>query len=116
MAMLDQLLRVPRNLKFSMIGLDQDSDPYYIRKCEKVTARPEILWHDAIYREADHYLKWLRSANVRIFYIGRPRVLSVTERLVKLHIYFLSRVCVAVFLEMGNMDLYFINRHGSINI
>ena len=35
-------------------------------KCEEMTL-PEICSTDAMYYETDHYLKWPRSANVRIF-------------------------------------------------
>ena len=41
------------------------------KKCKEITLWPEIWWHDAVYHEVDHYLKWLRSANVRIFW-SRP--------------------------------------------
>ena len=43
-----------------------------IRKCEEITLWPEILWHDAMYHEADHYLKWPCSANVRILWSQPP--------------------------------------------
>ena len=54
-------------LKFSMVGLDQVWWMIYIKGCEW----PAICWYDAMYHEADHYLKWPRSANVRIFW-SRP--------------------------------------------
>ena len=40
----------------------------HFRKCEKITLRPEIWWHDAMYHEADHYLKWPGSAKVLVFW------------------------------------------------
>ena len=39
----------------------------HIKKYEEITLRPEIWWHDAMYHEADYYLKWPPSANNRIF-------------------------------------------------
>ena len=52
-------------LKFSMVDLSQVwGMMIYIEGCEW----PEIWWYDAMYHEADHYLKWPRSANVRIFW------------------------------------------------
>ena len=65
MAMLGQFLRVLRNFKFAMVGLDRDYDPFW--KCNEITLWTEICLDDAVYHEADHYLKWPRSANVRIF-------------------------------------------------
>ena len=49
---------------------------------EELTLRPEIWWHDAVYHETDHCVKWPHSANVCISDLGRPRVLSFSERLV----------------------------------
>ena len=35
---------------------------------EEITLRPEIWWHDAVYHEADHCMKWPHSADVHIFF------------------------------------------------
>ena len=35
---------------------------------EKIALLPEIWWHDAVYHEADHCMKWSHSANIRIFW------------------------------------------------
>ena len=48
-------------LKFSMISLDQGD------KIEEITLRHEIWWHDVVYHEADHCMKWPHS-NIRIFW------------------------------------------------
>ena len=64
-------------LKFSMIGLGQEDE------IEEITLQSEIWWHDAVYHEADHCMKWPHSADVFAFSdLGRPRVLSFSERLV----------------------------------
>ena len=47
--------------KFSMMGLGQEDE------IEEITLRPEIWWHDAVYHEGDHCMKWPHSAYVRIF-------------------------------------------------
>ena len=52
-------------LKFSMIGLGQEDE------IEEITLQPEIWWHDAVYHEADHCMKWPHLANVCIFW-SRP--------------------------------------------
>ena len=39
----------------------------HIRKREEITSWPGNRWHDAMYHEADHFLKWPCSTNVRIF-------------------------------------------------
>ena len=65
--------------KIAMLGdLDQVWGMMtHITKCEDIRLwseiwwHPEIWWHDAMYRGADHYLKWSRPANVRIFW-SRP--------------------------------------------
>ena len=65
--------------KIAMLGdLDQVWGMMtHITKCEDITLwseiwwHPEIWWHDEMYRGADHYLKWPRPANVRIFW-SRP--------------------------------------------
>ena len=55
-------------LTFSMLGLDQVWGMMtHIGICEEITLWPRIWWHDAMYHEADHYLKWPHSANVGIF-------------------------------------------------
>ena len=41
-------LRLPWNLKFSIIGLGQEDE------IEENTLRPEIWWHGKIYHETDH--------------------------------------------------------------
>ena len=52
-------------------------------KLGEITLRTEIWWHDVVYHEADHCMKWPDSADFRIFfYLGRPSVLSFSERLV----------------------------------
>ena len=48
-----------------MIGLSQ---VWGKMKYEEITWQPEIWWSDAVYQEADHYLKWPRSAKVHIFW------------------------------------------------
>ena len=48
-----------------MIGLGQEDE------IEEITLRLEIWWHDAVYHEADHCMKWPLSSNVRIFWF-RP--------------------------------------------
>ena len=48
-----------------MIGLGQEDE------IEEITLRPEIWWHDVVYHEADHCIKWPHSANIRIFW-SRP--------------------------------------------
>ena len=69
-----------RTVQFSMIGLDQVWRMFtHFRKCEEVVSWPEILWHDAMYREADHYLKWPCLANVHIFW-SRPTEGAVVLR------------------------------------
>ena len=66
MAMLGQFLRVPREFDFfSKIGLGHEDE------IEEITLRPEIWWHDAVNHEADQYMKWPHSANVRTF-CSRP--------------------------------------------
>ena len=58
-------------LKISMIGLGQEDE------IEEIILRPAIWWHDTVYHEADHCMKWPHSFNVRFFLnLGRPRVLS----------------------------------------
>ena len=52
-------------LKFSIIGLGQEDT------IEEITSRPEIWWHDVVYHEGDHCMKWPHSANVHIFW-SRP--------------------------------------------
>ena len=54
----------------------------HIRKYEENALWPEIWWHDAVYHEADHCLKWPCSANVRLSDLSWPRVLSFSEHLV----------------------------------
>ena len=76
MAMVRQFFAFHGTLKFSMIGLGQPDE------IEEITLRPEICWHDAVNHEADLYMKWPHSANVRISDLGRPMVLSFSERLV----------------------------------
>ena len=60
-----------------MIGLGQEDE------IEEITLRTEIWWHDAVYHEADHCMKWPHLANVRIFWSWprSPRVMF-SERLV----------------------------------
>ena len=68
--------------EISMIGLDQVWGMMtHIRKCEDITLLPEICWCEAMYHEADYYLKWLHSANVCIFW-SWLEVLSFSEHLV----------------------------------
>ena len=62
MAGLGQFLHVPWNFEFSMIGLGQEVE------IEEITLRPEIWWHDTVYHEADHCIKWPHFANVHIFW------------------------------------------------
>ena len=65
MAMLSQFLRVSNNLDVSMIGLERVRRMMtHISKCEEIISWPEIWLHDAMYHEADHYLKWRCSASV----------------------------------------------------
>ena len=72
MALHGHFLRVPRNYEISMIGMDQARwEMSHIRNREEITSRPKIWCHDATRHEADHYLKWPRSVNVRIFWF-RP--------------------------------------------
>ena len=75
MTMLCQFSAFHRTFKFSMISLDQVwgmvTHVTHIRKCEEITSWPENWWHDTMYHEADHHLKWPRSTNVRIFW-SRP--------------------------------------------
>ena len=56
-------------LTFSMVILDREDDPSW--KCKEITlVWPEIWWHDQMMQcniEVDHYLKWPRSPNDRIF-------------------------------------------------
>ena len=47
-----------------MIGLGQRNE------IEEITLQPEIWWHDVVYHEADHCMKWPHSANIRIFWSG----------------------------------------------
>ena len=61
--------------KFSKIGLVQEDE------IEEITLRPEILWHDAVYHEA----VWNGHTQLMFAFsdLGRPRVLSFSERLVQ---------------------------------
>ena len=76
MAMLGQFWAFNRTLKFSMKGLGQEVE------IEEITLRPEIWWHDVVYHEVDHCMKWPHSANVAFSYLGQLRMLSFPERLV----------------------------------
>ena len=69
MDMRGQFLRVPWN--FFVIGLGKENE------IEEITLWPEIWWHDTLYHEADHCMKWPYSANVCIFDLGWPRVSSM---------------------------------------
>ena len=82
MAMLRQFLSVSRNFEISMTGLDQKDE------IEKITIRPEIWWHNLVYHEAEHCMKWPHSANVCIFW-SRPVEGAVVLWLscISLHIY-----------------------------
>ena len=62
---LGQFLSVPRNFEIfhDRLGSGKWNWGNHIR--------PEIWWHDAVYHEADHCMKWPHSANVRIFWF-RP--------------------------------------------
>ena len=70
MAMLGQFLRVPRNFEnfldtcwqAAWSGRWNCGNPYDLKFGDII---------DAVYHEADHYLKWPHSANVRIFW-SRP--------------------------------------------
>ena len=56
MAMVGNFLRVPR------IGFGQGDE------IEEMTLRPENWWHDPVYHDADHCMKWPHLANIRIFW------------------------------------------------
>ena len=76
--MLARLLRVSWKLE---IFNDQVSGKMtHIRKCEEITLWPGIWWHDAMYHEDDHYLKWPRSVNVGISFLSRPAEGAVVLR------------------------------------
>ena len=62
MAMLGHFLRVPWNFEIATIDLGHDDE------IEEIQLRPEIWWHDAVYHEADHCMKWPYSAYVCIFW------------------------------------------------
>ena len=55
---------------------------YHIRKCEEIPLRSAIWWPDVMYREVNHHLKWLCSANVFFSDLGRPRMMLFSERLI----------------------------------
>ena len=78
-ALVNRLLNVPKSPLVILVQLvlchPLSSKPLHIRKCEKITLWPEIWWHDGMYHEGNRYLKWPRSANVHIFYLGRPTIL-----------------------------------------
>ena len=58
-----------------MIGLGQEDD------IEKIIFRPEIWWHDVVYHEADHGMKWPHPATVRIFWsqLAESPVILITS-------------------------------------
>ena len=60
-------------LKFFLKGLGQQDET------EEITLRPEILWHYAVYHEANHCITQLMFA---FSDLGRARVQSFSERLV----------------------------------
>ena len=65
MAVLGLFYAFHGSLKLAMMGLGKKDG------IEKITLQPEIWWHDVLYHEADHYLKWPHPGNVRIFW-SRP--------------------------------------------
>ena len=77
-------------LKFMMIGLHQVWGMMtHIRKCEEITLWLDIWWHDAIYHEGDHSLKWPCSDNHTMFAfsdLGRLRVQSFSKCLVWIYL------------------------------
>ena len=51
-------------LKMAMLGqflVQEDA-------IEEITIRPEIWWHDGVYHEGEHCMKWPHSANVCLFW------------------------------------------------
>ena len=75
MAMIGPGVRVPRNIEiFFVLG------PRWWNWGNHITAW--MWWHDAVCHRAGHCMKWPHSDNIHIiFYLGRPRVLSFSQRL-----------------------------------
>ena len=96
-------------LKFTMTGLHQVWGMMtHIRKCEEITLWLENWWHDAIYHEGDHSLKWPCFGNVHISW-SRLAEGAVILQMSCLNLFallmwdifmkFLLYVCVCVFLS-----------------
>ena len=83
MGMFNNCFRIPWNLKYSMIGLDQVwGKMTHIRKCEEIILRPEIWWNDAIYHDGSLF-EMATLSQCSQFLISR--VLSFSECFVSIY-------------------------------